>query len=156
MIPTRHFFSILSLLGALTVASPPLPAVEPLHRTMVAQNTSAVSSNELLERYYEDEARKKHESIAWYYEEEVKKNQARAEELKLLLKHYENKSYLYGKKAQDLQAHTSALLHKHTQAASSDAAEAAAHRRIAIKFKEKIDSTPQMQKVSVIEKPDQP
>lgn len=59
MIPTRHFFPILSLLGALTLASPPLPAVEPLHRTIVVQNASPVSSNELLERYYEDEAWKK-------------------------------------------------------------------------------------------------
>ncbi len=63
--------------------------------------------------------------------------QAKAKELKLLLEHYEDKSYLYGKKAQDLQAHTEALVRKYENAAKTDAAEAASHRQIASKLKDK-------------------
>lgn len=106
-----------------------------------------------LERYYEEKAHERHEILARYYGEEEKKNHVKAQELKQLLEHYEEKSYLYGKKAQDLQAHTDALLRKHIQAARMDAAEAASHRQIALKLKEKIDSAPRIQNVSALEKP---
>jgi hypothetical protein len=56
--------------------------------------------------------------------------QAKSDEQKRLLEHYEDKSYLYGKRAQDLQSHTSALIRKYEQAARSNMREAMAHRRM--------------------------
>ena len=109
--------------------------------------------NVALERYYEEKAHERHEMLARYYGAEEKKNHVKARELKQLLEHYGEKSYLYGKKAQDLQAHTDALLRKHSQAARMDAAEAASHRRIALTLKEKIDSAPGIQNVSALGKP---
>ena len=39
----------------------------------------------------------------------------KAEEQKKLLEHYEEKSYLYGRQAQDLESHTSALVRKYEE-----------------------------------------
>lgn len=149
MILAKRFIFPLSLLGMLMLGGLRLAAADNGAGT---EHGLRENSKEALERYYEEVAQKKHETLALYYEEEEKKNQAKAQELRRLLEHYSEKSYIYGKRAQDLQAHTDALLSKHMQAARMDAAEAASHRQIALKLKDKINSAPRIQNVSVIEK----
>ena len=107
--------------------------------------------NEAVERYFEDELMKKHETVAKYYEEEARKSRAKVKELETMLAHYEEKSYLYGKKAQDLQAHTEALVRKYKEAAKADTREAASHRQIALTLKEKNHPASKTQKLSIVE-----
>ena len=54
--------------------------------------------------------RSDHEAIAKYYENAAAQMQAKVKEQKELLEQYENKSYLYGRQAQDLQSNTAALI----------------------------------------------
>lgn len=148
---TINVFAALSLLGLLT--SLPLPVAATVDNSDIpsGQDAAAGGDHEATAKYYEDEARKRHETVARYYEDEAMKAQAKTRELKLLLEHYEEKSYLYGKKAQDLQAHTSALARKYEKAARADAKEAAAHRQIALKLKEKnLAAASSVQKFSVV------
>ena len=56
---------------------------------------------------------------------------AKAQEQNELLKHYEDKSYLYGRRAQDLQAHTDALIRHYEKGVKMNIKEAALHRQIA-------------------------
>jgi hypothetical protein len=58
--------------------------------------------------------------------------QAKAEEQKKLLQHYEEKSYLYGREAQDLISHTSALVRKYGETAQENRKEASLHRQLAL------------------------
>jgi hypothetical protein len=134
---TRDIVAALSILGLLGLPSSSAFAVENTNVYPSRQNAAASTEHEAVEKYYEEEARKRHEIVAKYYEDEAGKMQAKTKELKLLLEHYEDKSYLYGKKAQDLQAHTEALVRKYESAARTDAAEAASHRQIAAKLREK-------------------
>ena len=46
-----------------------------------------------------------HEAVARYYEDAARALLAKEQEQKSLLEQYESKSYLYGRNAQDLQAH---------------------------------------------------
>jgi hypothetical protein len=134
---TINVFAALPLLCLLTSWASPVTATVDNSDIPSGQDAVAGSDNEAMAKYYEDEARKRHEIVARYYEDEARKAQAKTRELKLLLEHYEEKSYLYGKKAQDLQAHTTALVRKYEKAAKADAQEAATHRQIALKLKEK-------------------
>lgn len=68
-----------------------------------------------------------------------------------MLAHYEEKSYLYGKKAQDLQAHTEALIRKYEGAVKADAKEAASHRQIALSLKEKNYPASKAHRLSAVE-----
>src|SRR5687768_10367815 len=133
---TRDIVAALSIFGLLGLPASSAFAVE-ANVYPSRQNAAASTEHEAIEKYYEEEARKRHEIVAKYYEDEAGKMQAKAKELKLLLEHYEDKSYLYGKKAQDLQAHTEALVRKYEGAARTDVAEAASHRQIAAKLREK-------------------
>lgn len=133
----RDIVAALSILGLLGSPSPSVFAVGNTDVHPTRQNAVTSSDHEVAEKYYEEEARKRHEVVAKYYEDEAGKMQAKAKELKLLLEHYEDKSYLYGKKAQDLQAHTEALVRKYEKAAKTDLAEAASHRKIALKLRDK-------------------
>ncbi len=87
---------------------------------------------------FEAEFSKNHESVAKYYEDSAAEMRAKVQEQKQLLEQYEDKSYLYGKKAQDLQSHTSALIRKYEQAAEADAKKANTHRQIAARIKENL------------------
>src|SRR5688500_13816222 len=147
---TRTVFAVLSVLGLLASLSPCASAVESFRTQTIAQNASAQSAREV-EKHYEDELMKKHEMVAKYYEDEAKKMQEKTKELKVLLEHYEEKSYLYGKKAQDLQAHTEALVRKYEGAAKADAKEAASHRQIALRLKEKNYAGSRTQRLSAID-----
>jgi hypothetical protein len=72
-----------------------------------------------------------HNRLAKQYESTAKELLVKAEEQKKLLQHYEEKSYLYGRQAQDHQSHTSALLNKYQQAAAETIKQAAFHHKIA-------------------------
>ncbi|HEY6044448.1 MAG TPA: hypothetical protein VIU43_06080 [Nitrosospira sp.] len=72
-----------------------------------------------------------HDRLAKQYESTAKELLVKAEEQKKLLQHYEEKSYLYGRQAQDHQSHTSALLNKYQQAAAETIKQAAFHHKIA-------------------------
>ncbi len=77
-----------------------------------------------------------HEAIAKYYENAATQMQAKVKEEKELLEQYENKSYLYGRQAQDLQSHTAALIRRYEQTVAADIQEAALHRQMASKLDE--------------------
>ena len=94
--------------------------------------------------------RSEHEAVAKYYEDAARRMQAKAEEQKLLLEQYEDKSYIYGREAQDLQAHTYALVRKYEKEAKASVKEAALHRQMALKLEENILPSSGTQKLSVI------
>lgn len=58
--------------------------------------------------------------------------QAKAEEQKKLLQHYEEKSYLYGREAEDLISHTGAWRRKYGETAQENRKEATFHRQLAL------------------------
>jgi hypothetical protein len=89
---------------------------------------------------FEAEASKNHETVAKYYEDSAAEMRAKAQEHKLLLEQYEEKSYLHGKNAQDLQAHATALIRKYEQAAEADVKKADTHRKIASRLKQNSDT----------------
>ena len=80
--------------------------------------------------------RSDHEAVAKYYENAAMQMQAKVKEEKELLEQYKNKSYLYGRQAQDLQSHTAALIRRHEQTVVADMREAALHRQMALKLDE--------------------
>jgi hypothetical protein len=55
-------------------------------------------------------------------------------EQKELLEQYENKSYLYGRQAQDLQSHTSALIRDYEESVEVSTKTATLHRQMAAKL----------------------
>ncbi|MDN5880967.1 MAG: hypothetical protein L0H37_01215 [Nitrosospira sp.] len=77
-----------------------------------------------------------HIAVAKSLEEEAKQMQVKVEEQKELLEQYEDKAYLYGRQAQDLQSHTGALVRQYEQVVSDDIKEAAVHRQIAAKLEQ--------------------
>jgi hypothetical protein len=87
-----------------------------------------------------------HIAKAKYYEEMAKNLRIKAKEQEQLLEHYEDKSYLYGKRAQDLQAHTWALIRKYERASMKSLNKAADHRRISSELEKNNNFTPRQQK----------
>jgi hypothetical protein len=75
-----------------------------------------------------------YETQAKFHEDAAREMQAKAQEQKRLLEHYEDKSYLYGGKAQDLQGHAHALARKYDKAAKKHARQAELHRQRAIQL----------------------
>ena len=75
--------------------------------------------------------RSEHEAAAKYYEDAAKAMRAKMHEQQQLLEHYQDKSYLYGRQAQDLQAHTDALARKYSHAVKTNAQEAMLHYQMA-------------------------
>jgi hypothetical protein len=73
-----------------------------------------------------------HDALARYFESAAREMHAKAEEQRKLLQHYEEKSYLYGRAAQDLKSHTAALLRKYDDTAEENRKEAAIHRQMAL------------------------
>ena len=141
----RDILSALPVLGLVITGPHLLPVTvafadgfdaPPAQRTVLAQNSFATISP----TQFEAEASKNHETLAKYYEDSAAEMRAKAQEHKLLLEQYEDKSYLYGKKAQDLQAHAAALLRKYEQSAEADAKKADTHRKIASRLKENSDT----------------
>ena len=81
-----------------------------------------------------------HESVAKYYERAAAQLQAKIKEQKELLEQYENKSYLYGRQAQDLQSHTAALIRDYEKSVEASTKEAALHRQMAAQAESKSHS----------------
>ena len=114
---TRTFFAVMSL-GFLAACAQitPLEAVQNTNARKASQSARTRSDHDALTKYFENAAREMH---------------AKAEEQKRLLEHYEEKSYLYGRQAQDLKSHTSALVRQYEETEKANIKEAAAHRQMA-------------------------
>ncbi|KIO48916.1 hypothetical protein [Nitrosospira sp. NpAV] len=115
------FLAALSMVGLMAAVSPSAMATE--NPAILAAAQKAVTSHD-------------HIAVAKSLEAEAKQMQAKVQEQKELLEQYENKSYLYGRQAQDLQSHTGALVRQYEQIMNDDIKEAAAHRQIASKLDE--------------------
>ena len=134
----KKIFAALSLLSFLVAMNSPALAateIENFDVNVAAQN--AVTRSD-------------HVAVAQYYEDVARKMQAKVEEQKLLLAQYEDKSYIYGREAQDLQAHTHALVLKYEKEAKANVKEAALHRQMALKLEDDIYSASNIQKLSRI------
>ena len=115
----------LSVMGASALLSPAAMAVQPIDTPEIrtaAQNAASP---------------REHEAVAKHYENAAAEVQAKLKEQKELLEQYQNKSYLYGKHAQDLQSHTEALVRDYEETLAETMEEASAHRRMALKQQEK-------------------
>ena len=110
--------ALLSSMSSLTIAAEPIDTPE----IRAAVQKAATRSD--------------HEAVAEYYENAAMQMQAKVKEEKELLEQYKNKSYLYGRQAQDLQSHTEALIRRHEQTIAADMKEAALHRQMASKLDE--------------------
>lgn len=75
-----------------------------------------------------------HDVLARLYENSTRQLLAEAEGKRELLQHYEEKSYLYGKRAQDMQSHTWALLRKYENSARNTKRQAAFHQQMALEL----------------------
>ena len=76
-----------------------------------------------------------HLVLTRHYENLAREMQANAGEQQKLLNHYQEKSYLYGRR-QDRQSHTWALMIKYEQAAKTSLSKAALHRKIAAELRQ--------------------
>jgi hypothetical protein len=72
-----------------------------------------------------------HERLAKQYKNSARQLLVKADEQKKLLSQYQEKSYMYGRQAQDMQSHTAALLNKYERAAEQTIQQAAYHQQIA-------------------------
>ena len=119
-----NIFAVLSMVGLLASLNPSATAAQPVDTPEIraaAQNATTRSDHEAVTKYYEDAATQM---------------QAKLKEKKELLEHYEDKSYLYGRQAQDLQSHTEALVRNYEQTVRANIQEAALHRQMASKLEE--------------------
>ena len=90
-----------------------------------AENATARKATESARTYAE------HDRLAQRYQSAAKELRAKAEEQKKRLQHYEEKSYLYGRQAQDNKSHTAALLSRYERAVEDNVKLAAHHRNMA-------------------------
>ncbi|MDN5882026.1 MAG: hypothetical protein L0H37_06625 [Nitrosospira sp.] len=118
---TKNIVAALSMMGFLASVSLSVRATE--DPVILAAAKQAVTAGD-------------HIAVAKSLEEEAKQMQVKVEEQKELLEQYEDKAYLYGRQAQDLQSHTSALVNKYEQVVNDDIKEAVVHRQIAAKLEQ--------------------
>ncbi|PTR09992.1 hypothetical protein C8R32_10279 [Nitrosospira sp. Nsp5] len=112
----------LSMIGVLVSASSSVVAAQPIDTPEIrAAAQNAVTRGD-------------HEFLAKYYENTAAQMQAKMKEQKELLEQYENKSYLYGRQAQDLQSRTSALIRDFEKSVEASTKTAALHRQMAAKL----------------------
>ena len=117
-------FAALSMVGLLASPNLSATAAQPVETPQIrAAAQKAVTRSD-------------HEAVAKFYEDAARQMQAKAKEQKELLEHYENKSYLYGRQAQDLQSHTYAQVRDYEQAVEVNIREASLHRQMASKLEE--------------------
>ena len=122
------FVVILSTLGLLASCAQMSP--------LEAQNDNIHRAEKSAKTYAD------HAKLAKQYQNTAKEKLTKVEEQKKLLQHYEEKSYLYGRQAQDKQSHTSALLHKYERTAEEDIKQAAFHRQMASELAPRDHATP--------------
>ena len=72
-----------------------------------------------------------HAALVTYFENLAAEMRIKAEEQRQRLQHFQEKSYLYGRQAQDRQSHTWALMNRYERAAKASMGKAASHRRLA-------------------------
>lgn len=77
-----------------------------------------------------------HLALTQRYENLAREMQANAGKQQKLLNHYQEKSYYYGRQAQDRQSHTWALMIKYEQAAKTSLSKAALHRKVAAELRQ--------------------
>ncbi|WP_090542977.1 hypothetical protein [Nitrosomonas sp. Nm132] len=77
-----------------------------------------------------------HDALAQHYENIAKEMQAKLKEQKKLLQEYEDHSYYYGRKGQDLKSHTSANIRYYKNSLKENLKEASIHRKMAEEQKE--------------------
>ena len=119
-----RIFAALSVTGSLALLSPVVTAGQPIDTPEIR----AAAENAITPR--------DHEAVAKYYENVATQALAKVKEQKELLEQYQNKSYLYGRQAQDLQANTDALIRKLEHTVKTNIQEAALHRQMASKLSE--------------------
>lgn len=119
-----NIFAALSIVCLLASLSPSVTAAQ------------SVDTPEIRAAAQNATTRSEHEAVAKHYEDAATQMQAKMEEQKELLEHYEDKSYLYGRRAQDLQSHTAALVRHYEKAVKANIQEAALHRQMASKLEE--------------------
>lgn len=90
-----------------------------------------VNSPAVLQRVENARTRAAHAALSTYFENLAAEMRIKAEEQRQLLQHFQEKSYLYGRQAQDRKSHTWALMHRYEQAAKTSLGKAASHRRLA-------------------------
>ncbi len=115
---TRSFVAILSLLALVAGFSPASAADRAADSAGMRATQGAATRDD-------------HEMVAAYHENAAREAQAKLEEQKQLLDEYENKSYLYGRQAQDLQSHAGALIRKLEHSVDENVKQAALHRQMA-------------------------
>jgi hypothetical protein len=109
--------AVLSMLGFLTACAQMGP-----HE---AENVTARKAAESARTYAD------HDRLAQRYQSTARELRVKAEEQKKLLQHYEEKSYLYGRQAQDNKSHTQALASRYERAVEDNVKLAAHHRNMA-------------------------
>ena len=121
---TKNIFAALSMIGFLASVSSSAIAAEPVDTPEIrAAAQKAVTRGD-------------HETVAKFYEDAATQIQAKAKQQQELLEQYENKSYLYGRQAQDLQSHASAQVREYEQAVEANIKEARLHHQMALKADE--------------------
>ena len=118
-----------TLCGLLTALNLVSTAVQATEEISSAGDAAIRSNPKALVKSYEDESSRMHEAVAKHYEDVARELQVKIQEQKQLLEHYESKSYMYGRQAQDLQSHADALVRKYEVEAQANLKEAALHRR---------------------------
>ena len=118
LMKTEKFVATIFMLGLLVSCAPMSPY-------------EAINSPVLRKAAQSARTRGDHYALARYFENLAQEMQIKAEEQRKLLEHYQVKSYLYGRQAQDQQSHTWALMRRYEQAVEQSLAEAVSHRQIA-------------------------
>jgi aldehyde:ferredoxin oxidoreductase len=125
----NRFLIVISALGILAACAP-------------MSRYEAVKSPAILKAVQDARTYIDHNALAKRFENLAKEMRIKAEEQRRLLEHYQEKSYLYGRQAQDRKSHTWALMHRYEQAAKTSLSKAASHRQMAAKLKQDGYATP--------------
>lgn len=136
MMKTKNVIATLSLFGLLAALNPSASAMGD-HSDVQAAARNAVTRSD-------------HEAVAKYYDDAATRMKTKVQEQKELLEHYEDKSYLYGRRAQDLQAHTDALIRNYEKTVKANIKEAASHRQMALQLEESNYAASNAQKVTAV------
>ena len=115
---TKTFFTVLATLGLLVSCAQMNP--QPMDMSQAAQEGRTPPDHIALAKRYEDAAKEMREKV---------------QEHKKQLEEYEYHSNLYGKQAQNLQAHCRGLIRYYEQAAEANLSMADSHRKIAAEAK---------------------
>ena len=112
------FFAVLAVLGLLASCTQMAP--QPIDMTQAIKTPRTGADHSVLAKRYEDAA---------------KDMQAKVQDHKNQLEEYEYHSYLYGQRAQDLQAHCRGLIRYYEQAEEANREMAEIHRQLAAETK---------------------